>query len=156
MLTGEERFGQAVGRMPSLFDQLMGCELHEMKARTDWKGLPAIYVFYDDQDHPCHTGRTRNLQGRLRAHTADSQHSASFAFKCTRHVLNLKATYRQEGSRAQLMSDPLFKAEFDRQREKIGQMKLRYVKVECPIEQHLFELYAALRLGTSLTEFTTS
>tara|TARA_R100001244_G_scaffold20643_12_gene21834 strand:+ start:40865 stop:41029 length:165 start_codon:yes stop_codon:yes gene_type:complete len=54
------------------------------------------------------------------------------------------------------MEDAIFKDEFDRQREQIAQMKLRYVQIECPIEQHLFELYAALRLGTSISEFTTS
>lgn len=153
---GESRFHNAVELMPKLFGKLMSCELLSMKARPDWKGLPAIYVFYDADGQPCHTGRTRNLQGRVRAHTSNSHHSASFAFKSTRHALNLRATYRPEGSRADLMKDPVFKAEFDRQREKIRQMKLRYVEIECPIEQHLFELYAALRLGTSLTEFTTS
>lgn len=89
-------------------------------------------------------------------HTADSHHSASFAFKRARQSLELKATYRPEGSRANLMQDAAFKAEFDRQRHQIGQMRLRYVEIECPIEQHLFELCAALRLGTSLSEFTTS
>jgi len=153
---GEARFHNAVARMPELFEQLLSCELLEMKARPNWRGLPAIYVFYDAAGEPCHTGRTRNLQGRVRAHTADSHNSASFAFKSARQVLNLNATYKPEGSRAHLMSDPVFKAEFDRQRGAIGQMKLRYVEIECPIEQHLFELYVALRLGTSLTEFTTS
>lgn len=152
----ENRFYEAVDRMPQLFDQLMRCEPLEMKARAEWKGLHAIYVFYDGDGNPCHTGRTRNLQGRVRAHTADSHHSASFAFKRARQSLDLKATYRPEGSRASLMQDAAFKAEFDRQRQKIGLMHLRYVEIECPIEQHLFELYAALRMGTSLSEFTTS
>ena len=152
----ETRFDEAVNRMPQLFNQLMLCEPLEMKARADWKGLHAIYVFYDADGNPCHTGRTRNLQGRVRAHTANSHNSASFAFKLARQALDLKATYRPEGSRANLMQDPTFKAEFDRQREQIGQMRLRYVEIDCPIEQHLFELYAALRLGTSVSEFTTS
>lgn len=152
----EVRFDEAVTRMPQLFEQLMHCEPFEMKARGEWKGLHAIYIFYDGDGNPCHTGRTRNLQGRVRAHTADSHNSASFAFKRARQSLALKATYRPEGSRANLMRDTVFKTEFDRQREQIGQMRLRYVQIECPIEQHLFELYAALRLGTSLSEFTTS
>lgn len=153
---GESRFHSAVERMPQLFEQLMTCELLAMKARPSWRGLPAIYVFYDAEGKPCHTGRTPNLQARVRAHTANSHHSASFAFKSARYAMNLSATYKPEGSRTHLMSDPEFKAEFDRQRAKIGQMKLGYVEIECPIEQHLFELYVALRLGTSLTEFTTS
>ncbi len=152
----EQRFDDAVARMPKLFDELMSCDLLEMTAQKSWKILPAVYVFYDSNKTPCHTGRTRNLQGRVRAHTANSHNSASFAFKCARQALNLKATYRPEGSRAELMKDPTFKAEFDRQRKEIEKMRLRFVRVECPIEQHLFEVYAALRLGTSLTEFTTS
>lgn len=152
----EERFHAAVERMPFLFDQLMACDLLEMKVRSDWKGIHAIYVFYEADGTACHTGRTRNLQGRVRAHRASSHHSASFAFKRARQVTNVKATYRPEGSRAALMEDADFRAEFDRQRESIGLMKLRFVEIECPIEQHLFELYAALRLGTSLSEFTTS
>ena len=153
---GEQRFREAVARMPKLFAELTSCGLLKMTAQQDWKNLPAVYVFYGSDKMPCHTGRTRNLQGRVRAHVANSHNSASFAFKCTRQVLNLPATYRSEGSRAELMKDPDFKAEFDRQRKAIKEMKLRFVKIECPIEQHLFEVYAALRLGTSLTEFTTS
>lgn len=153
---GEAQFHAAVERMPQLFAELIGCPLLEMKAQASWKGLHAIYVFYDAEGEPCHTGRTRNLEGRVRAHMANSHHSASFAFKRARHALNLSATYRPEGSRADLMKDALFKDEFDRQRAQIAKMKLRYVEIECPIEQHMFELYAALRLGTSLTEFTTS
>lgn len=152
----ELRFDAAVVRMPELFDQLMSCDLFEMKAKASWKKLHAIYVFYDGNAVPCHTGRTRNLQGRIRAHRANCHHSASFAFKRARRALGLEATYRPEGSRAHLMSDPIFRSEFNRQREQIGKMTLRFVEVECPIEQHLFELFAALRLGTSLTEFTTS
>jgi predicted GIY-YIG superfamily endonuclease len=152
----EHRFRDAVERMPELFDQLMSCDVLGMTTQKSWRELPAVYVFYDSDEQPCHTGRTRNLQQRVRAHTANSHNSASFAFKCTRQALNLKATYRPEGSRANLMKDPTFMAEFDRQRKAISLMKLRFVRIDCPIEQHLFEVYAALRLGTSLTEFTTS
>ncbi|AMS29686.1 MAG TPA: hypothetical protein DIU09_03840 [Hyphomonadaceae bacterium] len=152
----EQRFDDAVARMPKLFDELMSCDLLEMTAQKSWKNLPAVYVFYGSNKAPCHTGRTRNLQGRVRAHVANNHNSASFAFKCARQALDKKATYRPDGSRAELMKDPTFKAEFDRQRDAIRHMKLRFIKIECPIEQHLFEVYAALRLGTSLTEFTTS
>lgn len=150
------QFHDAVDRMPDLFDQLMACDLLAMRAPASWHKLHAVYVFYDVDGMPCHTGRTRNLQGRVRAHKANSHHSASFAFKRARQALDLKATYRPEGSRQALMNDVIFKDEFDRQREQVGLMKLRYVEIESPIEQHLFELYTALRLGTSLSEFTTS
>lgn len=153
---GAGRFQYAVERMPLIFDELTACALLDMQPLASWNKLHAVYVFYDNDGQPCHTGRTRNLQARVRAHMANSHNSASFAFKRAREALNRVATYRPEGSRASLMNDPVFKAEFDRQRQIVGQMKLRFVAIECPIEQYLFELYAALRLGTSLTEFTTS
>lgn len=156
IVMSESEFHSAVGRMPELFALLMSSEPQQMMARPSWKSLHAIYVFYNADGQPCHTGRTRNLQARIRSHTANSHHAASLAFKNARHVLNRPRTYRPEGSRAKLMEDPVFRSEFDRQRGAISQMTIRYVEIKCPIEQYLFEIYVALRLETSLTEFSTS
>lgn len=152
----DQRFMDAVARMPALFDELMDCTRHDMKALSDWAGLPAVYVFFDSTDMPCHTGRTRNLQARIRAHTTNNHNAASFAFKRARKVTGRFATYRSKDSRASLMADHLFKREFDRQRNQIRDMKVRFVRISCDVEQYLFELYAAIRLGTSLDEFRTS
>lgn len=53
------------------------------------------------------------------------------------------------------MSEESFLAEFLRQSHLVKQMQLKYIIVPNPIEQYLLELYAALRYGTSLTEFDT-
>lgn len=152
----EADFYSAVERLPDHFQQLMSGEPLPLRPSKEWAGLHVIYVFYDAEGEPCHVGRTRNLQGRIRAHTANSHHSASFAFKRARKELGLKATYRKGEGRAALLARPEFKSVFDRHREEIRNMTIRYVEIDCPIEQHLFELYAAMRLGTSLSEFTTS
>ena len=152
----EADFHAAVDRMPEHFSELMSGEPLPMRAPKEWAGLHAIYVFYDANGEPCHVGRTRNLQGRIRAHTANSHHSASFAFKRARKELGVEATYRKGEGRADLLARPDFRAAFDRHRGEIREMSVRYVEIDCPIEQHLFELYAAMRLGTSLSEFTTS
>ena len=152
----DEKFRDAVERMPLLFDRLIDSDFHRMKCKADWEGMHAIYVFYEPSGRPCHVGRTRNLQSRIRSHTASNHNSASFAFKRARNALGLEATYRPEGSRASLMKDATFKVEFDRLRVLIREMKVRFVEVRCPIEQYLFEVYVALRLGTPTSEFTTS
>lgn len=59
----EERFHNAVDRMPLLFDQLMKGNLHEMKAKAEWKGLYAI----SPQAVPtCHHRQPRNDENRAR------------------------------------------------------------------------------------------
>lgn len=155
-MTDENRFDALVARMPVLFDQLVKCPLGPMQPKAAWKGLKAIYAFYEQGGAVCHVGRTRNLQARIRGHLANSHFSASFAFKRARQKLNLAATYRRGEGRASLLLQEHFAAAFHREREALGQMQLRFVEVNDPLEQHMFELYAALRLGTSLTEFETS
>lgn len=149
-------FNDALARMPVLYHELMTCPLRPVQPDPAWKALKAVYAFYEQDGKPCHVGRTRNLQARVRGHLADSHYSASLAFRRTRSELALVPTYRQGEGRAALLLRPDFRAEFDRQRAAIRNMTIRFVKVEDPIEQYLFELYAAMQLGTSLSEFETS
>lgn len=115
---------------------------------------PAIYVFYFD-GHPVHVGRSRNLKQRLRGHAANSHYSASFAFKRARAKTGLKATYRKGEGRAALLENAVFASAFAEALAEVKSMTLRHLVVEDPIDQYLLELYAALELGTSLSEFDT-
>lgn len=152
---GYDVFASSVSRMPILFGQLMACDPVPLQPQADWKGLKAVYAMFEG-DVACHVGRTRNLAQRIRGHLSDSHYSASFAFAQTRLLLEVTPSYRKGEGRAVLLDRPEFRSEFDRQRERIGRMALRFVPIDSPIEQHLFELYAALELGTSLKEFETS
>jgi len=51
------------------------------------------------------------------------------------------------------MEDPLFRDEFDKQRDRLSKFGIKFLVVEDPIDQYLLELYAALEYKTSLTEF---
>ncbi len=53
------------------------------------------------------------------------------------------------------MKDAAFKAAFDQALAEVKGMSIRYLLVEDPIDQYLLELYAALELGTSISEFDT-
>lgn len=155
-MVDQSRFDALVARMPVLFDQLVQCDPEPMQPKAAWKGLKAIYAFYEQDGVACHVGRTRNLHARIRGHLSKSHFSASLAFKRARQKLNLAATYRRGEGRASLLLQEHFAAAFHREREALSQMQLRLVEVNDPLEQHMFELYAALRLNTSLTEFETS
>lgn len=133
----------------------MACDPVPLKPHSGWQGLKAVYALFDG-DKACHVGRTRNLERRMRGHLANSHYSASFAFAQTRIALGVTATYRAGEGRATLLERTDFRDEFNRQRDRIRGMQLRFVQITDPIEQRLFELYAAMELGTPLTEFETS
>ncbi len=53
------------------------------------------------------------------------------------------------------MKNQAFYAAFQLAVEEIREMTVQYLEVSNPIDQYLLELYAALELGTSTTEFDT-
>lgn len=148
------QFAKHTSNMPELYMDLMGSEELPLAPKATWKKLGAIYVFFHD-GKPEHVGRTRNLQARIRGHLSDSHYSASFAFKQTRRQLNLVATYKPEGSRAALFAEEEFRAAFRNQSLRLRDMTMRFLAVECPVDQYLLELYTTLELGLNLDEFDT-
>lgn len=146
-------YGSHVNRAPDLFGELMEQPL-QLISSTEFPGKPAIYTFYMEAE-PVHVGRTRNLRQRLRGHVTSSHYSASFAFKRARGATGRKATYKKGEGRGDLLKEEVFAAAFDRALSEVRGMSVRYLVVENAIDQYLLELYAALELGTSLSEFDT-
>jgi hypothetical protein len=146
-------FERRTSEIPGRFEVLMQQPL-ALLSKTNFPKSPAIYVFYFE-NIPVHVGRTKNLQQRLRGHVANSHYSASFAFKRARAETGIKATYRKGEGRADLLADPLFADAFAKALSEVADMQIRYLEVPNPIDQYLLELYAALELKTSLSEFET-
>jgi len=142
-----------VNRIPALFDALLA-QPEVTVAGNTFPKAPAIYVFYN-LGQAVHVGRTRNLRQRLRGHVTSSHYSASFAFKRARAETGKKASYKKGEGRETLLADPIFGAAFARALAEVKGMTVRYLSVENPIDQYLLELYAALELETSLSEFDT-
>jgi predicted GIY-YIG superfamily endonuclease len=149
-----QEFATRVDRVKALYERLRSSPVLPLEP----KSLPSeagIYVFLE-QDAAVHVGRTRNLKQRIRGHLTNSHYSASFAFKETRRAMNLvKASYTKAGSRTALMADEVFQKSFVDQISRIRGMQLQFIRLDDPIDQYLLELYAALELGTSLSEFDT-
>ena len=147
-----EAFEKSIGRLQKLFGALDREEIRPLLG-TSYPQSPAIYVFFEDK-RAIHVGRTNKLRQRILGHRGQNHYSATFAFKETRRLTdNLKASYKKTGSRAALMEDPLFRDEFDKQRDRLSKFGIKFLVVEDPIDQYLLELYAALEYKTSLTEF---
>ena len=140
--------------LPTYFAELMQCPPLPLTPRPKLIKGPAVYAFFEGEK--CvYVGRTRNLQNRIRGHLSNSHYSATFAFKEARAKLGIPRTYRKGEGRAFQFIQPNFQTEFQAQRQRLEAATLRFLSIGDKIDQYLFELYAAMELGTPLIEFDT-
>ena len=114
-----------------------------------------IYLFSEGQEH-LYVGRSDNIRKRLGLHCrASSQHNqATFAFRIARGKTGrTDATYTVEGSRRALLSDSEFLEAFERSKQAIRAMDIRFVEEKDPTRQALLEIYAATALETKYNDF---
>jgi len=114
-----------------------------------------VYLFTEGDRH-LYVGRSNNLRRRMQRHgSAGATHKqAAFAFRLARESTGfLKATYKTEGSRDQLIQDPVFAAAFTAAKARIRDMDLRFVEEADPLRQAVLEMYVAVALGTPYNDF---
>jgi hypothetical protein len=81
---------------------------------------------------------------------------AAFAFSLAREATGfLKATYKKEGSRKSLVENPDFSNAFSSAKERIRMMDLRFIEVDDPTQQAIFEIYVSTALQTPYNDFDT-
>jgi len=51
------------------------------------------------------------------------------------------------------MNDEVFRSAFDKAKDRIGKMRIRYVELADPVRQALFEVYVAIVLKTKHNDF---
>jgi hypothetical protein len=66
-----------------------------------------------------------------------------------------KATYMPDGSRRALLTNPAFKAEYERAKDRIRRMHVRYVHEPDPLRQALLEIYVAIAAEARYNDFDT-
>lgn len=134
-------FQRIIDKMEGLLERLRGGPEY---TRDDMRGIPkqGVYVLYEDGS-PIYVGRSNNIPQRIRGHSAASRHeSATFAFKLYREKIG-----NPPGTREKVQD--INPDEYDRQRERVGAMPIRAVKILDQKEQTVFEIYAVLALGTT-------
>jgi hypothetical protein len=67
--------------------------------------------------------------------------------------MNHVATYKQSGSRKDLLNRPAFRLAFDSARERINGMEVQFIEEVNPINQALLEISAALRVEAPYNDF---
>jgi hypothetical protein len=114
-----------------------------------------IYLFTENGKH-LYVGRSNHLLKRYKNHWGPkkTEREAAFAFKLAREATGfLKATYKREGSRKHLASDPDFHKAFVSAKERIRAMEYRWVEETDPTCQCLLEIYASVTLETKYNDF---
>jgi len=148
----ERNFSDIVKQFPQLMVKLNDSDFVQRDTLKNEKG---VYVFYENKK-PVYVGRTRNLKRRLQEHEKQysTHYSATLALKMA------KIDAKNLGINLQLSSKDLVKNSqflqlFNDAKDRISNMKIKTIQITDPVEQTLFEVYAALELKTSYNEWET-
>ncbi|MBL9030131.1 MAG: hypothetical protein JNM80_00310 [Phycisphaerae bacterium] len=150
-----EVFRAHMDSLPAALTQLIA--MPPVKCGSLPKHMPkrGIYLF-SEGDLRLYVGRSNRMRQRVRNHgnPAATHRQAAFAFKLAREATGkAKATYKPDGSRANLMLDAVFVAAFTAAKSRIGAMDVRFVEETDPVRQCLLEVYVAVALGTPYNDF---
>ena len=114
---------------------------------------PGIYLISEGGER-LYVGRTNRLRKRLQSHTRNNHNQATFAFLLARHETgNLKASYKRDGSRKDLLGNPHFRTAFDTARERIKKMTVQFVEEADPIKQTILEVFTAFETKAKFNDF---
>ena len=145
-------FASAIANTKPAFRRLVGMDPFRVDERPSPVpvGTAGVYVL-SEPDRPLYVGRTRNLRNRLSGHCSSSVNRATLAVKMARIGADRDANYKGDRSAKYLYENDLnFRAEFDKARQRIGAMQVRYVAERDDVGQALLEIYAAVELDTLL------
>jgi hypothetical protein len=146
-------FTQAVRDVEEKCAILLASRAHRMCELPEEMPRQGVYIF-SKSGRPLYVGRTNTLRKRLQSHTHNNHNQATFAFLLAREQTgNLRATYREKGSRSDLLKQPAFRAAFDDARKTIGQMDVQFVGESDPVRQTLLEVCAAIRVKAKYNDF---
>jgi hypothetical protein len=151
--------------MSRTFEDIISTFPERMRELTERPPIPVsglenipvqgIYVFYEN-GKAIYVGRSRNLKQRFRQHRQQSSdhHSATFAFMIARQDAE-KAGVNVERTRDDLEKDSIFSRYFSEAKKRVSDMQVQVLSMDDPIEQTLFEVYAALDLKTEYNTWDT-
>ncbi len=151
----QELFSSYIDKLPLLLNELV--EMLPVQPANLPNHIPkrGIYLFSEDGNH-FYIGRSNNIKRRIQNHCRPSanHNQATFAFRIARGKTEYKkATYKTKGSRKEIEADPIFNPEFLAAKERLRNMELRFVEVDDPLLQALFEIYASVILKTPFNDF---
>lgn len=147
------RFTKVGERAFSNLEALLSSDIKEFSPTPMEGNKPGIYVLYEN-NRAVYVGRTKKLKQRFRAHVTPNHHSASYALKRVRKRLELKSTYKKEGSRSWIVEK--HRDKFIQEIEAIKRMHYRFLEVPDNIDQYFLEYLAEEELGLDHDGLDTS
>lgn len=149
------QFDRIVAKMPELLSRLLSTTPHR---RDDLRAVPerGVYVLYEN-DTAIYVGRSNRIRKRLLEHSRPSSvhNSAPFAFNLAKEEASKQGVNLEGKQRSQIANDPIFARLFKEAKQRVGAMRVRSIEITDPVEQTLFEVYAALDLHTRYNAFDT-
>jgi len=113
-----------------------------------------VYLFTEN-GRSMYAGRTkRRIRDRLRDHVGPAD-DCPFAWRLARESTGRQPTYKKQGSRNELLDDPVFRTAYENAKTRIRNMEVRYVGEEDPLKQALLEIYVAVVSGARHNDFDT-
>lgn len=154
-------FDDMVKKMPEYLEELKACKPFIPDKRGNLrrddeplKPLPkvkGVYCFYEG-DESLYVGRTNNINSRVPEHRRPSgdHYTASFAFNIAKAEFKKEHPRRNVDNltRKKLERDSDFAPLFTKSKARVREMSVRFVEIQDPIEQTIFEVYAHMKLGT--------
>ena len=150
-------FTSAIEHLPASFEALLAMEPCQPLEVPRSMPKAGIYLVSEGSQH-MYVGRSTNIRRRLSNHCriGATYKMAAFAFRLARlETGQVKASYKAVGSRADLMRNPKFRAAFEKAKDRIRHMDVRYVAELDPVRQALLEVYVAISLRTPHNDFDT-
>lgn len=147
---GMDAFGAIAEQLPQLLEQLRAAPPCGRGTDRSIPRAPGVYLL-SEQGKPIYVGQTRDLRRRRGQHSRASskQNQATLAFNLARKAVADRADIAGSRSRGDLAADPLFDGVFRAARERVAAMQFRFVEIREPELRTVFEVYAAVALGTS-------
>jgi putative component of toxin-antitoxin plasmid stabilization module len=150
----DDTFQQLTDDLHEKYRSLMAMEPLTVDAVPRESPKGGVYLFSEHADH-LYAGRTkRRIRDRVKDHVGTAN-DCPFAWRLAREATGKNATYAKKGSRADLLKDPTFKAQYDSAKKRIRTMQVRYVGEPDPVRQALLEIYVAVVSGARHNDFDT-
>ena len=137
-------FERIVEQLPERLAELQAAGRCPRKSHPPIPKAPGVYLF-SENGMPVYVGQTRNLRTRIANHDRPSagHNTASFAFNIAKHDAG-SVPDDLNRDEIELLIEPFF----TRAKERVAHMDIQFILMDDPIERTVFEVYAALHLGT--------
>ena len=148
-VAGLARFSVIADQLDTRLDELLACPAHSRDHRPAAPHNSGVYLFTEGNDHR-YVGRAKNLNKRFGQHVAPKSPSnqAAFAFNIAKRNAET-AGMNVQRTREVLAADPEFVEQFFvPAKQQVRAMEFRFVNLADDALSTVFEVYAALLLGT--------